>query len=137
MPYFVNESVLTICCLSRPPSLRIYTAATKVYTISRIRLWSLGHKTKQSTRLSSLYMPIAMETAYEHFAPKRLEVGAPDVRKNYFLPTYGFLEADFFENKPLMMPQQPSEFSDLVKRRMKCEELFNKYFCKNKINYLK
>ena len=29
-----------ICCLSRPPSLSIYTAAKKVYTISRIRLVS-------------------------------------------------------------------------------------------------
>ena len=39
MAYFANESVLTICWLSRPPSLKIYTAAKKVYTISRIRLW--------------------------------------------------------------------------------------------------
>ena len=38
MPYFANESVLTSCCLSRLPSLKIYTAAKKVYTISRMRL---------------------------------------------------------------------------------------------------
>ena len=50
-PYFVIENVLTICCLSRPPSLKIYTAAKKVYTISRKRLLSYRHLLKQLSNI--------------------------------------------------------------------------------------
>ena len=36
MPYFVNESVLTFCCLSRPQSLKIYTAGKNVYFVGLV-----------------------------------------------------------------------------------------------------
>ena len=38
-----------------------------------------------------------------------------------------------FENYLLMLPWQPIKLSNSNKSLMKCGELFNKHFCKNKI----
>ena len=42
----------------------------------------------------------------------------------------------FSKIKLLMLPRQPIKLSDSDKSRMKCEELFNKHFCKNKIQII-
>ena len=56
------------------------------------------------------------------------------MQKNYFYLLMAFGKQAFFKNKPFMLPQQPVEFSNLDKSLMKYGELFNGYFCKNKIS---
>ena len=56
--------------------------------------------------------------------------------KFHLHPSYGFLEEDFFENLPFMLPWQPIKFSDLDQIHMNRRGLLKKHFCKTKSKYM-